>query len=241
MKALKISSLIILVIVLLIALAVSYIKIFLPNTGPASDVKIESTPQRIERGKYLANHVTLCVDCHSTRDWTLYAAPMQTDSLGGGGEAFTHDFEMPGTFYARNISQAKLGTWTDGEILRAVTTGVDKNGKALFPLMGYLRYGKMDQEDIYSIIAYIKTLPPVQREIPAPDFDFPVNILLNTMPHKAAFSKRPDENDKVKYGGYMVNAAGCVECHSRREKGEIVPGSEFGGGMQFKMPGGVTT
>src|SRR5690606_34571742 len=154
-------------------------------------IEIEQTPDRITRGRYLANHVTLCMDCHSTRDWSRYSGPMLQTDLGGGGELFSEDMGFPGKFYAANITTHKLGDWTDGEILRAVTTGVNRDGKALFPIMGYPRFGRMDQEDIYSIIAYIRTLEPVNHEIPGSEPAFPVNFLINTMPKPAAFSQKP--------------------------------------------------
>jgi hypothetical protein len=239
MKVLKYLGIIIGIILVLVIAVGAYVKIALPDTGPAPDVTIERTPERIERGRYLANNVALCIDCHSTRDWSKYAGPMADTGIGAGGEPFDQTIGFPGNFIAKNITPYSLGDWTDGEILRAVTTGVSKDGHALFPIMGYHRFGQMDQEDIYSIIAYIRTLTPVKKDIPASEADFPFNFIINTMPRKAAFTSRPSENDLMAYGKYIINAAGCVECHSKREKGEIVPGTEFGGGMEFPQPAGI--
>src|SRR5690606_18891685 len=125
-----------------------------------------------ERGKYLANSVALCVDCHSTRDWSRFAGPMLPDSIGGGGEVFDQQLGFPGRWYAANITPYALGDWTDGEVYHAITTGVNKKGKALFPIMGYHRFGKMDEEDIKSIVAYIRTFAPVERIIPEGQPDF---------------------------------------------------------------------
>jgi mono/diheme cytochrome c family protein len=238
-KTLKIVGIILALLLVVVAAAVSYVKTALPNTGDAPDLKIEQTPARIERGKYLANHVTVCMDCHSTRDWTKFAGPLANDELGGGGEQFDANQGFPGTLYARNITPFSLGSWTDGEIFRAVTTGVSKDGSPLFPLMPYHSYGKMDKEDIYSIIAYIRTLRPIDNKTPTPVFDFPVNILINTMPAPAAFTNKPDTTDVLAYGKYLVNAASCVDCHSKKDKGNTVPGSEFGGGMEFVGPAGT--
>ncbi|MHA4741392.1 c-type cytochrome [Dyadobacter sp. MSC1_007] len=238
-KFLKIVGIIILVLVLLAAAAASYVKTALPNVGEAPVITVERTPERIERGKYLANHVTICMDCHSTRDWSLFSGPLAPGNLGGGGEAFSRDLGFPGAFYARNITPYGIGTWTDGEVFRAITTGQNKHGEALFPIMPYLNYGQLDEEDIYSIIAYIRTLAPVQHDVTPREADFPVNILINTMPMKANLSKRPAETDLVAYGKYVITAASCVECHSKREKGTKVPGTEYGGGMEFIMPNGI--
>lgn len=239
MKFLRILGIIVILIVLLVAGAAIYVKTFLPDTGKAPDLKVDITPERVERGKYLANHVTLCMDCHSTRDWSVFAGPMTGQEVGGGGEVFSREMGFPGTFYAKNITPYHLGDWSDGEIFHAITTGVNKYGKALFPLMAYPRFGKMDKEDILSIIAYIRTLEPVKKDIPEAEIDFPVNFLINTMPAQAAFTTIPDTADKVKYGAYVANAAGCVQCHSREEKGQTIPGTEFGGGFEFGQPAGV--
>ena len=239
MKALKIAGLILVVLIVGVLAAGTFVKTALPNTGAAPDLTIERTPKRIERGRYLANNVAVCMDCHSTREWNLYAGPMIKESAGGGGEVFNQEMGFPGSFYAPNITPYKLGKWTDGEIFRAVTTGVNKDGRALFPLMAFHRFGKMDQEDIYSIIAYLRTLAPIHKDIAISEADFPVNFIINTMPKEASLTKRPSETDLVKYGGYIVNAAGCVDCHSQTANGAVVAGTEFGGGMEFKQPAGI--
>jgi mono/diheme cytochrome c family protein len=218
-----------------------YVSVALPDTGAASSVVVERTAQRIERGKYLANHVTVCVDCHSSRDWSSFSGSVVQGTEGKVGEEFNEKQGFPGEIYAPNITPHSLSSWTDGDIIKAVTTGVSKDGRALFPLMGYKRFGKMDEEDIYSIVAYIRSLSPVKSSVPATQLIFPVNIINRTNPEKAQFQSIPDERDSVKYGAYLVNAAGCVDCHSKSEKGEIIAGSEFGGGMEFQQPGGVIT
>jgi mono/diheme cytochrome c family protein len=237
-KALKITGKILAGLAVIIAAALIYVKTALPNTGPAPEIKIERTAARIERGKYLANHVTVCMDCHSTRDWSLYAGPL-SGGFGAGGEAFTQDMGFPGKFYAANITPYTLASWTDGEIFRAVTTGVNKEGRALFPVMAYHRFGQLDKEDIYSVIAYIRELAPVKQDNPKSEADFPVNFIINTMPHEAALTTRPSEADQVAYGKYLITATGCVDCHSKTDKGSVVPGTEFGGGMEFAGPNGV--
>ncbi|MDB5021066.1 MAG: cytochrome c-related protein, partial [Pedobacter sp.] len=189
--------------------------------------------------RYLASHVTICLDCHSKREWGLFGGPMAATDIGAGGEVFNQQMGFPGTFYAPNITPAALGTWSDGDVFRAVTSGVSKDGRALFPIMGSHRFGKMDKEDIYDIIAFIRTLKPVNKVVPASKPDFPVNFIINTMPQKPNFTKKPNPADTLRYGAYLINAAGCVECHSKTDKGSIVKGTEFGGGMEFKQPAGV--
>jgi mono/diheme cytochrome c family protein len=239
MKALRIIAIIVGIFVLLLFAAGAYVKFALPVTDPSPDIKVARSAERIENGRYLANHVTICMDCHSKRDWGRYAGPMSATGIGAGGEVFNHQMGFPGTFYARNITPAALGSWSDGDIFRAVTAGVSKDGSALFPLMASQRFGRMDKEDIYDIIAYIRTLKPVTKHVPLSEPDFPVNFIINTMPQKPQFSKKPKPSDTLHYGAYLVNAAGCVECHSKTEKGSVIKGTEFGGGMEFKQPAGV--
>lgn len=216
----------------------TYVTVYLPQVSTVPDITIEPTSERIDRGKYLANHVTVCIDCHSTRDWTLYSAPLVGD-IGGGGEKFGREMGFPGVIYSKNITPYNLESWSDGEIFRAITEGVNKEGKALFSVMPYHNYGNMDKEDIYSIIAYIRTLDPIESDMVERVLDFPVNILVNTMPKKSSFTKIPDESDKISYGAYLINAAGCVHCHSQTEKGSAIKGTEFGGGMEFVQPAGI--
>ena len=87
-----------------------------------------ASPEKIARGGYLFNRVARCVDWHSARDWTKYAAPVVRGTEGKGGEAFTHALiGVPGDFYARNITPTALADWTDEEIARAITTEVNRH------------------------------------------------------------------------------------------------------------------
>src|SRR5690606_38136067 len=70
MKLLKILGVLVLVLVVVVAGALTYVSTALPDVGPPPEITVEITPERLERGEYLANHVMLCMDCHSTRDWS---------------------------------------------------------------------------------------------------------------------------------------------------------------------------
>jgi len=239
MKTFKRLFVIALMTILLIVVGiVSYVKLFLPNVGSAPGLTVERTPERVKRGEYLANHVTLCIDCHSTRDWSRFSGPPLSGTLGKGGELFDQKFGFPGVYYSKNITPAGISRYSDGELFRVITTGVSKEGKALFPVMPYHYYGRMDQEDIYSIISYIRTLTPINNKVPESVSDFPMNLIINTIPSKAELTVKPPETDVVNYGKYLVNAAACLECHTKFEKGKLVAGTEFGGGREFPFPDG---
>ncbi|RYE32974.1 MAG: c-type cytochrome [Sphingobacteriaceae bacterium] len=217
--------------------AFSYLKFFLPDAAAAPNLKIVVSPAGLAHGKYLANHVMLCVDCHSTRNQEYFAAPMIEGTLGKGGEKFNQQKGFPGSYVAQNITPAHLGSWTDGEIFRALTSGVSKSGKALFPVMPYLSYGKLDREDIYDVIAYIRTLKSIPNETAPSKSDFPMSLIINTMPQKAAFTKKPAVNDVVAYGKYMITAAACADCHTPQDKGKQIAALTYAGGMKFDLPG----
>jgi mono/diheme cytochrome c family protein len=210
----------------------------LPDVGDAADLKVEATPERIARGRYLANAVNACMDCHSTRDWSKFGGPVIEGTEGKGGERFDHAQGFPGIYYSRNITPAGISRYTDGELFRVITTGVTKEGKAMFPVMPYLYYGKMDPEDIYSLIAYLRTLDPIESDVPESKSDFPMNVIINTIPTPGEPTKRPDPSDSIAYGGYMVNASGCIECHTQVDKGQIIRELAFSGGRDFAFPDG---
>ena len=194
--------------------------------------------KKIERGKYLANTVTVCIDCHSTRDWTKFAGPVLNGTIGKGGERFDHAVGFPGTYYSKNITPAGIKRYTDGELFRLITTGVTKEGRAMFPVMPYQHYGKMDPEDIKCIIAYIRSLAPIENAVQESVSDFPMNFIINTIPAKADPQKMPSKSDSLAYGKYIVNAGSCIECHTQVNKGKIIAGLEFSGGREFKFPDG---
>lgn len=218
----------------------TYFNFAFPKAEPAPDLTIERTPERIKRGEYLANHVAICLDCHSQRDWTRYSAPPKPGTLGAGGDHFGKEMGLPGDIYTKNLTPYALANWTDGELFRAITTGVDRTGKALFPIMPYNHYGMADPEDIKDVIAYLRTLPAVENEIPERKLDFPLNFIVETLPKPANFGKRPDTLDRVAYGKYLITMASCDDCHTPTgEDHNPLPGREYSGGTEMKLPWGT--
>ncbi|MBP7407969.1 MAG: c-type cytochrome [Flavobacteriales bacterium] len=238
-KLLKILGVLLLILLLVGGGAIAYVSMALPNIDAPADLNVEATAERVERGRYLANSVCVCMDCHSTRDWNLFAAPLEPGTFGGGGEKFDRTMQFPGEFYSKNITPFGLKDWTDGEIYRAITSGVSKDGHPFFPVMPYPNYNKLATEDVYSIIAYLRSLDPLETETyPASVIDFPVNLIMRTVPEPAHPVERPKPTDPT-YGAYMVNAAACVECHTHTEKGKKL-GEPFAGGFAFNFPNGST-
>ncbi|QJW89186.1 cytochrome C [Spirosoma taeanense] len=240
-RIIKVVAIVVGAVVLIAGTGLAYVKLILPDVGPPPDISIRANAAQIEHGRYLANHVAICVDCHSARDWTKLSGPIITGTVGKGGEGFRREQGFPGNYYAPNITPAHIGNWTDGEIYRTITTGVSRDGRALFPVMPYANFGKMDPEDIKAIIAYLRTIQPIENKaIPAPESDFPMNFILNTIPQKAQAGKRPDTTDHLAYGRYMITFASCGDCHTPIDKqGQPLPGMTFAGGREFPLPTGT--
>jgi hypothetical protein len=237
-KVLKFIGYLFLLVIVVIAALIAYLKTALPDVGEPQDLKVEMTTEQIERGRYLANSVCVCMDCHSTRDFSKFSGPLIEGTIGKGGDRFDQSVGMPGVFFPKNITPAGIEEYTDGELFRVITTGVNKHGRAMFPLMPFLYYGKMDNEDIYSIIAYIRSIEPIQHDVPESEPDFPMNLIMNTIPKKGEPQERPNPSDQLAYGAYLVNASGCIECHTQVDKGQIIKELAFSGGREFKFPDG---
>lgn len=225
-------------IVLLLAVGYFYMTSKHPDVSAAPDLKINPTPEMIERGRYLAYGFAVCMDCHSERDVSKYPAPLIAGTEGKGGADFG---EGAGEIFAKNITSDKetgLGSWTDGEIFRAITMGVDKDGEPLAPMMPYQYFRNMDENDIKAIIAFIRTLKPIRNEISKHKLNFPLNIIFRTIPSAPDFKKLPDKSNTIELGKYYSGA--CLACHSPMVKGEFIQDKLFSGGVEFPAPtGGV--
>ena len=174
--------LVLLVLVVVVAGAgLAYLFFAFPNVPVAAEYKIEPTPERLARGKYLNDHVVGCTTCHTQRDWTKYSGPVKPELLGAGGESF--NLGPAGILYSKNITPAAIGSWSDGELLRAVTAGVSKDGTPLFPLMPYPHYGAMQEDDVHAVLAYIRSLQAIENNnIKDRELSFPLNLIVRTMP-----------------------------------------------------------
>jgi mono/diheme cytochrome c family protein len=217
------------------------------RTSPLSDERVAATPERLARGRYLAEHVAVCADCHSERDFSTFSGPIIRGTRGAGGTRIGHDFGFPGEVYTRNLTSHPtlgVGRWTDGELLRAIREGVSRDGRPLAPLMPYAHYRTMSDDDARAVVVWVRSLAPVAAAHPAPSLDFPLSLLVRTLPapagergdgHVPAVTPAVD----AAYGRYLVNLASCADCHTPNDHGEPIAGREFAGGQEFRMPGYV--
>jgi mono/diheme cytochrome c family protein len=240
-KFFKITGYIVGAVVIVALSALTYFNMTYPRVEKAPDISIKLTPARVERGSYLVNSVVGCFDCHSKRDWDKFSGPIKQGTEGMGGEKLDEKSAgVPGTLYAPNITPAALGNWTDGQIVRALTCGVDNKGRALYPIMPYAQINSMSKEDIYSIVAYLRTIKPIQNNVPRGSLNFPMNLIVKTMPiYSFDPPPPPDTNNMVSYGKYLVNAADCAGCHTPMSNGNYVKGMMLAGGVPFQMSGGI--
>ena len=209
------------------------------ETGSDTAAKTDSAKLMIERGKYLANYVSGCIDCHSQRDYTKFSGLIVKGTEGMGGEVFNEIYAIPGVVFAKNITPDTvngIGKWTDEEIVRAITRGINKKGDTLFPIMPYVHYNQMSREDIYSIIAYLRTLKPNSNKVTERKLFIPLTEAYPPLRSASPEDNvKPDVSDMVKYGAYVVNSAACMDCHTPMEKGKFVMDKLFSGGFTFNM------
>jgi mono/diheme cytochrome c family protein len=241
-KALLIALFVLVVLlVAAISLTVGWRPFLGPGTRALTDRKFESTPQRRERGRYLANGVSGCLFCHSKHDWSQRTLPIVAESEGAGEPL---PFEgLPGRIVAPNLtpdSATGAGTWTDDQLARAIREGVGHDGRALFPIMPYPRLRHLSDEDLASVVVYLRSLPPVHHELPATEIIFPVRYLIRNAPQPVEGPvSSPDPSDRVAWGKYMTTIAGCEDCHTPQDAhGQSIPGMNFAGGFPLKTPAG---
>src|SRR5947207_6945425 len=100
---LKVLGGVVLVVLALVAGALTWLTVKKPAARAASAEKIETTPERLARGKYLVEHVTVCIDCHSDHTGG-YGFPIKPGTEGQGGYVFDKNIGFPGVVAAQNIT-----------------------------------------------------------------------------------------------------------------------------------------
>jgi mono/diheme cytochrome c family protein len=232
-----------LVVVVAVAGLLAWLAAKKPAMRPALTEKIEATPERLARGRYMVENVTHCLGCHSDAFFDRFALPTRPGTEGQGGFAFDETLNVPGVVQAQNITpDAKngIGGWTDGEVMRAIREGVNQDGDAMFPMMPYPNYRTLSDEDTKAIVAYLRTLAPVDHAVSPRKLDFPVNFIVKFMPKPLDGPvPEPDRSDSVAYGKYLGTVAGCVFCHTPiNEKHQPILDQVGAGGWVLSGPWG---
>ena len=187
----------------------------------------------VKRGDYLVNGVLTCGNCHSPKGPPVIAGK---DFSGG----LSWD-EPPFKVTAPNITQDKetgIGAWTDAEIKTVMRTGIRPNGVHVAMIMPTGFYHIMTERDLNAVVAYLRTLKPVNNKVEDPIYKVPqVEIVLSG--GEKVFTEDLMK-DKVKKGFYLVTIAHCMECHTPMEKGARQWDSLGAGGFEFRGPWGVS-
>lgn len=225
-----------LALIVAISLTVGWRPFIGPRTRALTNRKFESTPQRLARGRYLATSVSGCLYCHSPHDWAKPGEPILPGQEGAG--EVVPFLGLPGRVVAPNLTpdpQTGAGAWTDDQLARAIREGIGHEGRALFPMMPYERFRHMSDEDLASIVVFLRSLPPVHHEIAPTEIIFPVKYLIRNAPQPLNETvASPDPANRVAWGKYMATIAGCEDCHTPNNRGREIPGLKFAGGMVFK-------
>ena len=215
-----------------------------PRTRALTAREFERTPQRLERGRYIATALGGCSYCHSPHDWSAPGTPY-LPGKEGSGEVLPYT-NLPGRIVAPNLTpdpETGAGRWTDDQLARAIREGIAHDGRALFPLMPYPHYRRMSDEDVASVVVYFRSLPPIQNSLPPTEIIFPVKYLIRGVPEPVTspVTDLPASSSSVDRGASLVSLAGCGDCHTPQEKGQELPGMAFAGGFSFPGPWGSVT
>ena len=140
-----------------------------------TDRRFEATPARLERGRYLVTGAhPPCILCHSPLDTTGGHLKVQ-DGMMLAGRTWTPD-GIP-FITAPNLTpdpETGIGTWTDDQLARAIREGIGHDGRTLFPVMPYDKFRHMSDEDLASIIVYLRAQKPIRNPLPPSNVPFPV-------------------------------------------------------------------
>ena len=230
-----------LILVTGISLSIGWRPFIGPSARPLDNRKFEPTAARLERGKYLTHAVAGCADCHSPHDWSQHDAPVP-EGREFAGQDFSILKGLPGHIVAPNLTpdaETGAGQWSDDTLARAIREGIGHDGRALFPFMPYEHFRSLSDEDLASIIVYLRSVPAVRNALPKTEIIFPVKYLIRSVPQPlTAPVAPPDISDPVKRGAFLVNLAACGECHTPQVRGQPIQGMNFAGGLMFDGPWG---
>ena len=216
-----------------------------PRTRPLTDRTFEPSPARLERGRYLTEHLLQCFVCHSERDWNASGAPPVAGRKGGGT---VMSERADRRIVAPNITSdvaTGAGGWTDDMLARAIREGIGHDGRALYWGMWYRSFAGLSDEDLASVIVYLRALPPVRNALPAtllPDEERAANAM-SPRPITEPVPG-PPAGDSRALGRYLLGVADCAGCHTAweapRNPGLFGGGNEVGRGARTAFSANLT-
>ena len=118
------------------------------------------------------------------------------------------------------IPKPAWARWTDDELARAIREGVTREGRAMFPIMPYENFHYMSDEDLASVVVYMRSLPAVKHALPESVVFAPVKYLIRDVPQPiTAPVPPPDSSTAAARGAYLARLAACNECHTPAKRG----------------------
>ena len=194
------------------------------RSAPIPNLEVAAAAEQLQSGQAIAN--SFCGACHS-----------KTGTLTGGvdighdlGVDIGHDLLVPfGSFIPPNLTPAgPLKNWSDGEIFRAIRNSVDADGHWMI-IMSYTNAGKLSDDDMRALIAYIRTLPAAgQRTANAPDqlnllgiVMLGAGLLPTGSPVFTGVITAPSKAATDKYGEYLLSYQDCRKCHGANLAGGV--------------------
>src|SRR5258708_3919531 len=226
------------VLAIAVALAIGGRPLIGPKARPLSSRPFERTPQRLERGRYIATALSGCLYCHSHHDWAAPGTPIVPGTEGAG--EIQPEADLPGRIVAPNLTpdpETGAGNWTDDQLARSIREGTGRDGRALFPMMPYTHYREMSDEDVASVVVYLRSLSAVYHELPKTEIIFPVKYLIRSVPEPLTSPVGEDDtSDAIKHGSHLVILAGSSDCPTMQAQGKNLPGLEFAGGAMLSGP-----
>ena len=191
---------------------------------PVKNLKVAGTPEQIARGEQLTK---LCVGCHSSTGG---------QPLGGATASMLgEEGKVIAELYPPNLTPGgDLKNWSDGEIIRAIREGVDREGKALIIMPSEVFHNYADA-DVEAVVAYLRSQPAVTNNQPDRKMGVLGTLLIGAGQFPAAVQEpitqpivAPPAGKTVEYGKYLVSISGCEACHGANlAGGKATPG---GGG-----------
>jgi mono/diheme cytochrome c family protein len=212
-----------------------------PDSRPLRNTVFEHTAARLERGRYLVQGPLSCYRCHSDRDWSQPGAPAVAGKEGAG-----HIFadENRPWLTAPNITpdrETGAGTWSDDMLARAIREGIGHDGRALDPVMPYQSFSDLSDEDVASVVVYLRTIPAIRNQLPRTHLPWKVRLQTTGIPQPITGPHlKGAEGDYAEYGGYLASVADCIGCHTDwYHPGSAVGGLPFAGGNTIWSPTGL--
>src|SRR5688500_2879619 len=203
--------------------------------APATGVKFARTPERLDRGRYIVESTAHCFQCHSDVDYSKPGAQPKPGKKCAGAVFAEDGMEW---LVAPNITpdvETGAGSWTDEQLARAIREGIGHDGRRLFPVMPYENFRNMSDEDLASVITYIRSIEPVRNKLPKTQIPEPLKAALP--PHAPITTQVSAHHayNQVARGRYMATLGNCVTCHTpMNEKGQPMMEMAFAGGFHLK-------